>query len=139
MAPHSSTLAWKIPWMGEPGRLQSMGSLQVRHDWATSLWLFTFMHWRRTWQPTPVFQWVGSKIQVAKGLELQLQHQSFQWIFKVDFIWDWLVWCSPRDSQESSPEPQFKNINSLVLSLLYGQALISAHDDWKKYNFNYEP
>ena len=55
MGPHSSTLAWKIPWMEEPGRLQSMGSLRVRHDWATSLSLFTFMHWRRKWQPTPVF------------------------------------------------------------------------------------
>ena len=55
MAPHSSTLAWKIPWMEEPDRLQSMGSLRVRHDWATSLSLFTFMHWRRKWQPTPVF------------------------------------------------------------------------------------
>ena len=55
MAPHSSTLAWKIPWTEEPGRLQSMGSLRVRHDWATSLSLFTFMHWRRKWQPTPVF------------------------------------------------------------------------------------
>ena len=55
MAPHSSTLAWKIPWMEEPGRLQSIGSLRVGHDWATSLSLFTFMHWRRKWQPTPVF------------------------------------------------------------------------------------
>ena len=55
MAPHSSTLAWKIPWMEEPGRLQSMGSLRVGHDWATSLSLFTFMHWRRKWQPTTVF------------------------------------------------------------------------------------
>ena len=54
MAPHSSTLAWKIPWTEKPGRLQSMGSLRARHDWATSLWLFTFMHWRRKWQPTPV-------------------------------------------------------------------------------------
>ena len=52
---HSSTLAWRIPWVEEPGRLQSMGSLRVRHDWATSLSLFTFMHWRRKWQPTPVF------------------------------------------------------------------------------------
>ena len=43
------------PWAEEPGRLQSMGSLRVRHDWATSLSLFTFMHWRRKWQPTPVF------------------------------------------------------------------------------------
>ena len=55
MAPHFSTLAWKIPWMEEPGRLQSMVSLRVGHDRATSLSLFTFMHWRRKWQPTPVF------------------------------------------------------------------------------------
>ena len=55
MAPHSGTPAWKIPWTEEPGRLQSMGSLRVGHDWATSLSLFTFMHWRRKWQPTPVF------------------------------------------------------------------------------------
>ena len=55
MATHSSTLAWEISWTEELGRLQSMGSLRVRHDWATSLWLFTFMHWRRKWQPTPVF------------------------------------------------------------------------------------
>ena len=55
VAPHSSTLAWKIPWTEEPGGLQSMGSLWVGHDWATSLSLFTFMHWRRKWQPTPVF------------------------------------------------------------------------------------
>ena len=54
MATHSSTLAWKIPWMVEPGRLQSMGSLRVGHDWATSLSLFTFMHWRRKWQLTPI-------------------------------------------------------------------------------------
>ena len=55
MATHSSTLAWKIPWTEEPGRLQSTGSLGVGHDWATSLSLFTFMHWRRKWQPTSVF------------------------------------------------------------------------------------
>ena len=55
MTPHSSTLAWKIPWMEEPGRLQTMGSLRVGQDWATSLSLFTFMLWRRKWQPTPVF------------------------------------------------------------------------------------
>ena len=53
MAPHSSTLAWKIPWTEEPGRLQSMGSLRVGYNRATSL--STFMHWRRKWQPTPVF------------------------------------------------------------------------------------
>ena len=53
--PNSSALAWKIPWTEEPGGLQSMGSLRVGHDWATALSLFTFMHWTRKWQPTPVF------------------------------------------------------------------------------------
>ena len=67
MAPHSSTLAWKIPWAEEPGRLQSMGSLGDGHDWVTSLSLFTFMHWRRKWHPTPVFlpgesRWWGSLV-----------------------------------------------------------------------------
>ena len=55
MATYSSTLAWKIPWTEEPGGLQSMGSRRIRHDWVTSLSLSTFMHWRRKWQPTPVF------------------------------------------------------------------------------------
>ena len=55
MAPHSSTLPWKIPWTEEPCGLQSMGSRRVGHDWVTSLSLFTFTHWRRKWQPTPAF------------------------------------------------------------------------------------
>ena len=55
VATHSSTRAWKIPWTEEPGRLQSMGSRRVGHDWVTSLLLFTFMHWRRKWRPTPMF------------------------------------------------------------------------------------
>ena len=55
MATHSSTLAWKIPWTEEPNWLQSMGSRKIGHDWATSLSRFTFMYWRRKWQPTPVF------------------------------------------------------------------------------------
>ena len=55
MTPHSSALAWNIPWTEEPGRLQSMASLRARHDWATSLSLFTFMHWRKKWQLTLVF------------------------------------------------------------------------------------
>ena len=61
-----------------------------------------------------LFQWVSSSHKVARVLELKLQHQSFQWIFRTDFLKDWLVGspCSPRDSQESSP-PQFKTINSL--------------------------
>ena len=69
----------------------------------------------------------------------QLQHQSFQWIFRIDFLKDGLVWspCSPRDSQESSPAPHFESINSLVLSLLYGPALTSIHDYWKNHTFDY--
>ena len=55
MAPHSSTLAWKIPRTEELGGLQSMGSQKVGHDCTTSLSFFTFMHWRRKWQSTPVF------------------------------------------------------------------------------------
>ena len=84
-----------------------------------------------------LFHWVDSLHQVAKVLELQLQHQSFQWIFVVDFLLDWLLWspCSPRDSQESSLAWQFESINSLVLSLLYG--LTSLHDYWKNDSFNY--
>ena len=71
-----------------------------------------------------LFQWVASSHQVAKVLEFQLQQQSFQWLFRVDFLYDWLVWsCYPKDPQESSPAPQVKSINSLVLSLLYGPTL----------------
>ena len=74
-----------------------------------------------------LFQWVSSWQQVAKVLELQFQHQSFQWIFRIDFLYYWQVWspCSWRDSQESSPTPQLKAINSWALSLLYGTALTS--------------
>ena len=74
------------------------------------------------------FQWVSSN-QVAKLLKLQLHHQSFQWIFRTDFLYDWLVGssCSPGDSQESSPTPQFKSINSSSLSFLYGLTLTSIH------------
>ena len=68
-------------------------------------------------------------ISVAKVLELQLQHQSFQWIFRTNFLQNWLVWspCSPKDSQEFFPTPQFKSINYLVLSLLYSPPLTSIH------------
>ena len=65
--------------------------------------------------------------------QLQLQHQSFQWIFRTEFPQDWLVWspCCPRDYQESSSAAQFKSINSSVLCLLYVPTLTSVHDYWK--------
>ena len=85
-----------------------------------------------------LFKWVSSLHQVAKLLELQLQHQSFQWIFRTDFLWDELVGspCSPRDSQESSPTPQFKTINSSVFSFFYNPTLISILCYWKDHSFD---
>ena len=76
--------------------------------------------------------------QVGEVLEFQLQHQSFQWIFRTDFLWDWLVWvpCSPRDSQGSSPIPQFKSINSSAFSFLYSPTLTFIHDYWKNHSLN---
>ena len=83
------------------------------------------------------FWWVSSSHQVAKVLEFQLQHQSFQWIFRTDFLQDWLIGspCSSRDSQKSSPTPQFKSINSLVLRFLNSPTLTSIHDSWESHSF----
>ena len=83
-------------------------------------------------QHQDLFQWVSSSYQVAKGFSiLQSQHQPW-------FPQDWLVWspCSPRDSQDCSPTPQFKSINSLVLSFLYVPTLTSIHDYWKNHRFD---
>ena len=96
MATQSNTLAWKIPWMEEPGGLRSMGLLRVGHDWATSLSLFTFMHWRRKWQPTPVFlpgesQGWGSLVGAVYGVA-----QS----------WTWLKWLSSSSRKKNDEEFQ---------------------------------
>ena len=106
MAPHSSTLAWKIPWMEEPGGLQSMGSLRVRHDWATSLSLFTFMHWRRKWQPTPVFlpaesqgrgSLVGCRLWVAESrTRLNDLAAAAASLWRVS--WETMLWVIPSSS-----------------------------------------
>ena len=81
-------------------------------------------------QHQSLFQWVNSSHEVAKVLEFQLRHQSFQWTPRTDLLYDGLVGspCSPRDSQESSPTPQFKSINSLALSFLHSPTLTSIHD-----------
>ena len=81
-----------------------------------------------------LFQWLSSSHRVAKVLELQLQHPSFQWIFRVDFLKHWLVWslCCPSELQESFPRPQFKSINSSALSVPYGPTVTSIQDYWKK-------
>ena len=82
-----------------------------------------------------LFKWVSSSHEVAKVLEFQLQYQSFQWIFRMDFLQDRLIGspCSSRDSQESSPTPQFKSISSSGLNFLYSTTLISIHDYWKNH------
>ena len=79
-----------------------------------------------------LFKWVSSSHQVAKILEFQLQHQSFQWIFRTGFFLDWLDWspCTPRDAEESSPTPQFRSIHSSVLGPLYVSTFTSIHDYW---------
>ena len=76
--------------------------------------------------------------QVAQVLEFPLQYQSFQWIFRTDFLQDGLVGspCSPRGSQESSLTPPFKSINSSALSFLYSPTLTSIHDHWKTHSLN---
>ena len=85
-----------------------------------------------------LFKWVRSLHQVVKVLEFQLQHQSFQWTLRTDLLWDGLVGspCCPRDSQESSPTPQSKSINSSVLSFLYSPTLTSIHDHWKNHSLD---
>ena len=89
-------------------------------------------------QHQSLFQWVNSLHQVAKVLEFQLQHQSFQRTPRADLLQNGLVgspW-SPRDSQESSPTSQFKSINSLALNLLHSPILTSIHDHWKNHSLD---
>jgi len=85
-----------------------------------------------------LFKWVSTSHQVAKVLEFQLQHQSFQWTSRTDLLQNRLVGspCSLRDSQESSPTPQFKSTNSSVLSFLYSPTLTSIHDHWKNHSLD---
>ena len=85
-----------------------------------------------------LFKWVSSPYQVAKVLEFQLQHQSLQWTPRTDLLQDGLIGspCSPRNSQEASPTPQFKSINVLVFSFLYSPTLTSVHDYWKNHSLD---
>ena len=84
-------------------------------------------------QHQSLFQWVNSSHEVAKVLEFQLYHHSFQRNPRADLLQNGLVRspCSPRDSQESSPTPRFKIINSSALSFLHSPTLTSIHDYWK--------
>ena len=118
MAPHSSTLAWKIPWVEEPGGLKSMGSLRVGHDWATSLSLFTFVHWRRKWQPTPVFlpresQGRGSLV----GCHLWGQ-QSQTWLKWLSSSKVQINVCSTITGSQKKQESSRKTSTSASLTML---------------------
>ena len=89
-------------------------------------------------QHKSLFQWVNSLHEVAKVLDFQLYHHSFQRNPRVDLLQNGLFGspCSPRESQESSPTPQFKSINSLALSFLYNPTPTSIHDYWKNHSFD---
>ena len=102
MVPHSSALVWKIPWTEKPGGMQSMRLLKVRQDWATSLSLFTFMHWRSKWQPTPVFLpgesqgqgslvgchlWGRTESDTTEATQQQQQQQQQQSSWNANYLW----------------------------------------------------
>ena len=92
----------------------------------------------QSFQHQGLFKWVSSSHQVAKVLEFQLQHQSFQWTPRTHLLQDGLGGSpfSPTDSQEYSPTPQFKSINSSALNFLYGLTLTSIHDYWKNHSLH---
>ena len=141
MAPHSNTLAWRIPWTQEPGRVQSMGSLRVGHDWATSLSLFILMHWRRKWQPTPVLlpgeshgrrSLVGCRLRGRTESDMteatkQQQQQSFPGWYEIWLrLWVSHIWCMTRGngfllvaSLTFIPQPKWWTLNSCSLTNVY--------------------
>ena len=139
MAPHSSTLAWKIPWTEEPGGLQSMGSLRVGHDWVTSLSLFTFMHWRRKWQPTPMFlpgesqgqrSLVGCRlwghIESDTTEAMQQQPQQQQPVVPAPFVRDRFIpidwsWCSCQKQLTIDVRVYLWTSNSVLKNWLTGK------------------
>ena len=117
MAPHSSTLAWKIPWTEEPGGLQSMGSLGVGHDWENSLSLFTFMHWKRQWQPTPVF--------------LPGESQWWAWWAAVYGVAQTQTWLRQLSSSSINPMKMngCRNICTAIRRRMYSHLCISNSPD----------
>ena len=130
MAPHSSTLAWKILWSEEPGRLQSMGSLRVRHDWTTSLSLFTFMHWRRKWQPTPVFLpgesqgrgslvgcrlWGRTESDTTDAMQQQQQSEEVFVLFFINFFYNSEPKCMVENFSSSKFQERIIIIGKQIL------------------------
>ena len=144
-----SSVAQSCPTLCDPMN-HSMPGLPVHHHLQSLLKLMSIKsvlpsHPLSSPSPAPnpsqhqgLFQWVSSLHEVAKVLEFQLQHQSFLWTPRTDLLQNGPVGspCSPRDSQESSPTPQFKSIISSVLSFLNSPTLTSIHDHWKNHSLD---
>ena len=121
MAPHPSTLVWKTPWTEEPDRLQSMGSRRVRHDWATSFSLFTFMHWRRKWQPTPVLlpgESHGGRSLVGRSPWGHKELDMTEWLHSLTlsfiFLSDcWLDYLKPAAQERLNTQQQSSRLMSM--------------------------
>ena len=132
IATHSSTLAWKIPWTEELGGLQSMGSLRVKHDWVTSLSLFTFMHWRRKWQPTRVLAWRIPGTREPGGLPSKGSHRvRHNWS---DLAAAAAAECSlPCYSRESINICFIRDYLTLLPSVSSSDTLLSSKpESWKR-------
>ena len=128
MAPHTSTLAWKIPWMEEPGRLQSMGSLRVGHDWATSLSLFTFIIGEGNGNPLKCSCLENPRDGI---LAWRIPGFSAWWaaIYGVAQSWTWLKWLSSsiHKSKMIFPNPfEFMDLN-LLMNLLTHACCVLSH------------
>ena len=108
-------------------------AIQPSHPLCPLLLLPLIFPASRSFSMSWLFPWAGQSIGVSARASV------FQWTFRIDCLQDWLVWspCSPRDSRESSLAPQFKGINSLAFSLLYGPTLTSVHDYWKNHSFEH--
>ena len=125
-----------LPWLS-PGACSNSCSLSWWCHPAISSSIVPFSHCPQSFPASGSFPM--SRLFAYQLVKvLALQHQSFQWILRVDLLCNRLVCspCCPRESQESSPEPQFKSISSSALSLLYGPTLTSVHDYWKDYSFD---
>ena len=137
----------RVPWTAGRSNQSILKEINPEYSWedCCESWSFTtlatlFSFCLQSFPTSGAFWWGGSSHQVAKVLKLQLSQQSSNEYsglisFKID-CFDLLA-IQGRDSQGTSPTPQFESINSLVFSLLYGLTLTSACDYWKNHSFDY--